>query len=338
MRSSTPKLKWEPLRRWLPGVLISLTALWLVLRTVNLQNFSDALALISPASLILVIILYLISLALRALCWQILLQRKAPYSRVLFVLSEGYLLNNLLPLRVGELGRAALLGRDKGLGLFRVLSTIVVERAYDLAIAACLVLTTIPLVLNMDSSRILAISILSIVILGLFALYWMARYRDRVQSLVTRLGERSAFITKWIVPKLGSILDGFAVLNRPEFFAASLGLMLLSWGSIILEEFIILRSLVPQAPLWWVGFVMSAAALGAAVPSAPAALGVFEGFTVGALSLLGVDPGKGLAFAIVAHLVSFTFSNIMGVIGLIREGESISSLYQRLFAKKINAS
>jgi len=192
--------------------------------------------------------------------------------------------------------------------------------------------------LNMDSSRTLAIGILTVVILGLFSLYWMARYRDRVQSLVAKLGGHFAFINKWITPKLGAILDGFAVLTRPEYFAFSLGLMLLSWGSIILEEFIILRSLVPQAPLWWVGFVMSAAALGAAIPSAPAGLGVFEGFTVGALSLLGVDPGKGLAFAVLAHLVSFTFSNIMGIIGLIREGESISSLYQRLFSKKINAS
>jgi uncharacterized protein (TIRG00374 family) len=277
-------------------------------------------------------------LVLRALCWQILLQRKAPFPRVFFVLSEGYLINNLLPLRVGELGRAALLGRDNGLGLFRVLSTIIVERAYDLAIAASLILSTLPLVLNMDSSRTLAISILSVVILGLFALYWMARYRDQVQLLVSKLGGRFAFINKWITPKLGAILDGFAVLTRPEYFVMSLGLMVLSWGSIILEEFIILRNLVPQAPLWWVGFVMSAAALGAAIPSAPAGLGVFEGVTVGALSLLGVDPGKGLAFAVLAHLVSFTFSNIMGIIGLIREGESISSFYQKLFAKKVSAS
>ncbi len=338
MRTAIANLKWDTLKRWLPGVIISFVALWLALRNVTLQNFGDALTLVSPASLVLVIILYLISLGLRALCWQILLQRKAPYTRVLFVLSEGYLLNNLLPLRVGELGRAALLGRDKGLGLFRVLSTIVVERAYDLAIAASLVLSTLPMVLNMDSSRTLAIGILTVVIFGLFALYWMARYRDRVQSLVTKLGSRFAFINKWVNPKLGAILDGFAVLNRPEYFALSLGLMLLSWGSIILEEFIILRSLVPQAPLWWVGFVMSAAALGAAIPSAPAGLGVFEGVTVGALSLLGVDPGKGLAFAVLAHLVSFTFSNIMGIIGLIREGESISSFYQKLFVKKVSAS
>jgi uncharacterized protein (TIRG00374 family) len=338
MRTAIENFRWDSLRRWLPGVLISIVALWLVLRNVSFQTFGDALTQVSPASLILVIALYLVSLVLRALCWQILLQRKAPYPRVFFVLSEGYLLNNLLPLRVGELGRAALLGRDKGLGLFRVLSTIVVERAYDLAIAASLILSTLPLVLNMDSSRTLAISILSVVILGLFALYWMARYRDTVQFLVAKLGGRFAFINKWITPKLGAILDGFAVLTRPEYFAMSLGLMVLSWGSIILEEFIILRNLVPQAPLWWVGFVMSAAALGAAIPSAPAGLGVFEGVTVGALSLLGVDPGKGLAFAVLAHLVSFTFSNIMGIIGLIREGESISSFYQKLFTKKVSAS
>ena len=329
---------WDTFKRWLPGLIISIVAFWLVLRNVNLQNVSDALSLVSPASLLLVIILYIISLVFRAICWRTLLQHKASFPRVLFVLSEGYLLNNLLPLRVGELGRAALLGRDKGLGVFRVLSTIVVERAYDMAIAASLVLGTIPMVLNMDSSRPLAVSILTLVILGLFTLYWMARFRDQVQGLVTKLGERFGFINKWITPKLGSVLDGFAVLTRPEYFAISLGMMLLSWGAIVLEEFIILRSLVPDAPLWWIGFVMSAAALGAAVPSAPAALGVFEGFTVGALSLLGVDPGKGLAFAILAHLISFTFSNLLGIIGFIREGESISSLYQRLFAKKITVS
>ncbi len=147
MRTATPNMIWDTFKRWLPGLIISIVAFWLVLRNVNLQNVSDALSLVSPASLLLVIVLYIISLVFRAICWRTLLQHKASFTRVLFVLSEGYLLNNLLPLRVGELGRAALLGKDEGLGVFRVLSTIVVERAYDMAIAASLVLGTIPLVL-----------------------------------------------------------------------------------------------------------------------------------------------------------------------------------------------
>jgi uncharacterized protein (TIRG00374 family) len=334
MRAVLPNSTWDNVKRWLPGILISVVALWLVLRNISFENFGQALAQISPSVLALVVILYFVSLGLRALCWRILLQKKAPYLRVLFVLSEGYLLNNLLPLRVGELGRAMLLGREKGLGFFKVLSTIVVERAYDMAIAACLLLGTLPLVLKMDSSRPLAIGILVVVVLGLFALYWMARYREQVESLAARLGRRWGFIQKIVVPKLGSILDGFSVLTRPHFFVFSLGLMVISWGASILEEFIILRSLVPAAPFWWVGLVLSAAALGAAVPSAPAAIGVYEGFTVGALSLVGVDPAKGLVFAILVHLVSFTFSNILGVVGLIREGETLSSLYQSLSVKR----
>jgi hypothetical protein len=334
MRAVLPNSIWDNLKRWLPGLLISIGALWLVLRNINFDNFSQALSEISPAAIALVIILYFVSLGLRALCWRFLLQKKATYPRVLFVLSEGYLLNNLLPLRVGELGRAVLLGREKGLGFFKVLSTIVVERAYDMAIAACLLLSTLPLVLKMDASRPLAISILALVVFGLFALYWMARYRNRVESLAAKLGGRWEFVKKVIIPKLGSILDGFSVLTRPQLFVFSLGLMALSWSASILEEFIILRSLIPDAPFWWVGLVLGAAALGAAVPSAPAAIGVYEGFTVGALSLVGVDPAKGLVFAILVHLVSFTFSNILGVVGLIREGESLSSLYQSLSAKR----
>jgi len=334
VRAVLPNSTWDSIKRWLPGVLISVVALWLVIRNISFESFTQALAQINPTALVLVIVLYFVSLGLRALCWRILLQKKSTYPRVLFVLSEGYLMNNLLPLRVGELGRAVLLGREKGLSFFKVLSTIVVERAYDMAIAACLLLSTLPLVLKMDSSRPLALGILAVVAFGLFSLYWMARYRERVQTLVGKLGGKSRFVQNFIVPKLGSILDGFTVLTRPQYFVFSLGLMVLSWGASVIEEFIILRSLVPAAPFWWVGLVLGAAALGAAVPSAPAALGVYEGFTVGALSLVGVDPAKALAFALLVHLISFTFSNIMGVVGLVREGESLSSLYESVAVKR----
>ncbi len=334
MRTAIPISRWSSVKRWLPGVIISAVAFWLVLRNISFQNFSNALSSINLPVLILVVAIYFFSLGFRALCWQVLLQKKAPFSLLLLVLGEGYLLNNLLPLRVGELGRAVLLGRRKDMGFFKVLSTIVVERAYDMVIAAGLMLGTIPLVLNMDSSKPLAIGILSVVILGLVVLVWMAHYREKVKTLAMRIGGRWSFVANWVIPKLDSLLEGFAVLNRPQYFAISFGFMLLCWGSSILEEYVILRSLIPTAPFWWVGFVIAAAALGAAVPSAPAALGVYEGFTVAALSLVGVDPATGLVFAILAHFVSFTFSNLVGVIGLVKEGESISSLYQSLVVRK----
>ncbi|HEX7434440.1 MAG TPA: lysylphosphatidylglycerol synthase transmembrane domain-containing protein, partial [Anaerolineaceae bacterium] len=208
------------------------------------------------------------------------------------------------------------------------------ERAYDMAIAASLLLGTLPFVLAMKSSKTLAIGILILVIAGLVALYAMARYRERVESLAAKVGERWPFFTKWILPQVESILDGFAVLTRPEYFALSLGLMVLSWGLALVQDYILLHSLVPQGAIWWIGFVLAAGALGAAIPSAPAGLGVFEAAAIGALSLFGVEYEKAFAFAICAHLISLIFSSLIGVIGLTLEGENISSLYQSLVNRK----
>ena len=337
MKAVAQTKPWDGVKRWLPGVLISAFILWLVLRSISWPKVGQALALITPTSIILVIILYFVSLAARVLCWHTLLQRKVPFRRAFFVMGEGYLLNNVFPLRLGELGRAVLLSKEKGLSFFQVLPTIVVERAYDMAIAATLLLGTLPFVLSMKSSKTLAIGILALVVLGLVSLYWMARYREKVEALAARLGSRWPFFTKWILPQVESILDGFAVLTRPEYFAFSLGMMIVSWGLALLQDYIILHSLAPQAPFWWIGFVLSAGALGAAVPSAPAGLGVFEAAAMGALLLVGMDKDAAFAFAISAHLVSLLFSSLVGVVGLVLEGENLSSLYQSLSTRKKEA-
>ncbi len=325
---------WNNLKRWLPGLVISAVLLWLILRNINWPKVGQAFSLISPMAIVLVILIYYISLSARVFCWYTLLQWKASFKRVFLVMGEGYLLNNILPLRLGEVGRAVLLGKDEGMSIFKVLPTIVVERAYDVALAAILLLTTLPLVLKMNSSRPLAITMLVLVVAGLFSLYWMARYRERVEAYAVKLGARWGFFTKWILPQVEAVLDGFAVLTRPQYFTLSLGMMIVSWGLALVQDYIILRSLDPQAPFWWIGFVLSAGALGAAVPSAPAALGVFEAAAVGALLLVGMDYEKAFTFAICAHLTSIIFSNIVGVVGLIREGESLTTLYQSLSSRK----
>jgi len=69
------------------------------------------------------------------------LQRKVTVWRAGLGLAEGYFINNILPLRLGEIGRSFLMGRRTGLGTLGVLSTVVIERFYDLAFAAIMLLT-----------------------------------------------------------------------------------------------------------------------------------------------------------------------------------------------------
>jgi len=66
--------------------------------------------------------------------------------------------------------------------------------------------------------------------------------------------------------------------------------------------------------------------MGIAIPSAPAALGVFEAAIVGGLTLVSVNNSKALAFAIIMHFLQFTTTGILGFIGLAVEGLSMKKL------------
>ncbi len=87
------------------------------------------------------------------------------------------LLNNLLPFRLGEFGRAFLLGRKSDLKFMGVLPSIVVERALDFTFAAFLLIISVPFVVGAASKGTIAIIIGSIMVLGLGAMYLLARNR-----------------------------------------------------------------------------------------------------------------------------------------------------------------
>jgi len=104
--------KFSGVVRWLPGLIISAIAIWLLISFSNWQEVIQAVSLIKLNWLFPALIFFVISLGLRTLSWMILLQNKAPYGRVFLALNEGYLLNNIFPFRLGELGRAFLYPRQ----------------------------------------------------------------------------------------------------------------------------------------------------------------------------------------------------------------------------------
>ena len=127
--ASSSKLR--SLGRWLPGLIISAIAILLLIGFSDWQGIINAISGIRIGWLIPAILFFLVSIGLRAYSWMILLQKKAKYGRVFITLNEGYLLNNVFPFRLGELGRAYLLSDSTKMSGFFVLSTIVIERIYD---------------------------------------------------------------------------------------------------------------------------------------------------------------------------------------------------------------
>lgn len=321
---------WRQAWRWLPGVIISIIALVVLSRLVSWRELTQAFSSLSPTVVGAAVLLTILSTLARTQTWRILLGERARFSQAFHILNIGFLLNNILPLRSGEIGRAVLMGRSSGLGTFRVLSTIVIERSYDLAIAACFLLTTLPLALGVEWARPLAITVLILVILGFFSMYLLARFNKPVRRWIERLGGRAPLLERVIMPRVLSLLEGLQILTSARKMAESLFWIIMTWFLYVLATVLFLNAFVSNAPFWWVVYLNGAVALGVAVPAGPGNIGVYEASVVGALSIMHIPATQALAFAIAIHSINWITMSVLGVIGLSQLGYSFADVSSKI--------
>lgn len=324
------------LSRWLFGVVISLAVITILAYNVDWRQtliaFEDFNWFVIPQFMIA----YFFSAAARAMASRKLLENQPTFEQSFTSLTEGYLLNNLFPFRLGELGRAYLLSRKANLNMLQVLSANIVERIFDLILAASLLISTFPLVFEMDWIRPVAYTTLVVMVFALFSLNLVLRFRNPILEFLKRTLARFDFATKVVLPRLYSAFDGLSALGNLRDLLFTLGWMLLSWIFNILAFMFILRHFFPHSPFYWSIFVVGVVSFAAAIPSAPAALGVLEGAVVVALVFLGEPSGLALAYAVVLHFFSILMTVILGVYSFSRETESIWQTYERLIARKDN--
>lgn len=325
IRMAVSKKDW---RKILPGVIVSAICLAVIFYLVDLCRLAQALR---QADLRLVAVFFVIAilwLFVRALAWRTLLQEKATFSQVFLTLNEGYLLNNLLPFRLGELGRAFLLSRKAKLGFLEVLSTIVIERALDVALAAGLLLSSIPFVVGGSLARQTALLAGGLVLAGLGTLYLLARNQTWALRQFEALSNRLPILRKVGSQPLTAFFSGLAALTDAKRFLRVLFFMLLNWSVAIAQFYFLLRAFFPEARLLWATFTLSVMALGVAAPSSPGAVGVLEVAMIGALSAFGLEPSAALAAALTAHLTNYLTTGLIGAYGLAKDGMTLTSLYR----------
>ncbi len=333
MKLPEPTSLWRNVRRWLPGVIISAVALFFVFRVVTFQDLGKAFAAIQPLNLAAAVTLSIISVVVRAAAWKTILGGKPKMLSSFFIINEGYMLNNLFPLRAGEIGRALFMGKAINLSPFHILSSIIIERAFDIIFAASFLLSTLPLVLNSESTRWATLITLGLILLLLAALYLMARFSDRVHALALKIGGRWAIFNRLVIPQIDSLLDGLSALTNLGQFLLSVFWIGLTWVFWLFTYYVMLLTIAPGAPFWWAMFADGILALGVAIPSAPAGLGVYELAMVTALTTLGISRPDALAYALIMHLMQFVLTGIFGFWGLLRERQSIRTIFSDIQMK-----
>ncbi len=319
-------------KRWLPGAIISIVLIAAILYFVDIPKVIAAIGAADYRILALAAVLAYAWMFVRAIVWRTLLRGRAPYRDVLLSLGEGYLLNNILPVRLGELGRAFMLSRKTDLQFVEILPTIIVERVVDIGYTAGIFLAALPFVAGAAGANRIGLVAGVVVVIGLVAMYLLARNEQWALNTFHSLSARWPAVQRLGGGILEPFLAGLAVLTNGWVFARFLFWMTLNWAVAIVNYYLTIRAFFPQTQLTWAMFGLGAAAFGGAVPSLPGAVGTFEGAFGGALTLLTGDRSTSLAVALVARFFNYLTSFTIGGFALSREGESLSGIYRQLMS------
>jgi uncharacterized membrane protein YbhN (UPF0104 family) len=122
---------------------------------------------------------------------------------------------------------------------------------------------------------------------------------------------------------LGVLTDGW-------LFIRFLLWMSLNWVMALAAYYLITLAFFPQAQPEWTLFIVGAAAFGGAIPALPGGVGTFEGAVSAALTVFTHDQSTSLAAALTMRLYNYLNSGVVGGIGLLREGQTLSGVYQQL--------
>jgi len=209
----------KEIKRWLPGVLVSVILIAAILYFVDLPRMFAAIRSADYRIILVAFVLGFAWLWVRAIVWRTLLRERASYWEVFHSLNIGYLLNALLPLRLGELGRAYMLSLKSDMTFVEILPTIVIERSIDLAITAVIFLSSLPFVVGFQGADRIAIILGVLVIVGLLFLYLLARNDRWALDVFHKLSARWPSIQRFGGSVLESFLAGlgaFHVLDAAE--------------------------------------------------------------------------------------------------------------------------
>ncbi|MBK8422157.1 lysylphosphatidylglycerol synthase transmembrane domain-containing protein [Candidatus Villigracilis saccharophilus] len=326
----------KDVKRLLPGALISIALIAAILYFVDFRTMWNAIRTANYSLLAGSAALSFLWMLGRAKVWQTLLRDKPKYIDVLFAASEGYLLNSFLPFRLGEIGRAFLLSRKSGMLFGEIIPTIVIERIVDLAFSAAILLAALPFVVGAQGSGNIGYIVGGIVIFGLAMMYVLARNNKWALDLFHKLSVRWPSLQKFGGSFLESFFQGLGVLTDGWLFLRFLFWMTLDWAIALVAYYLIILAFFPQAQPVWTLFVLGAAAFGGAIPALPGGVGTVEGAVSAALALFTGDQSTALAAALTMRLYNYLNSGILGGIGLMREGQTLSGVYQQIlnFRKK----
>lgn len=305
----------------LVGIGVSLAFIAVLARELDVSALSASLARARVLPLCLGAAALLGSYAVQAARFRRILSRALPFGVSFRVLMMSYFANSVLPLRAGDVLRAVLTRRALGGDGGSAVTSVVVDRLFDvvgLLSYGLLVFGWVELPVELRASLFVSFGGAAVAVMALFV---AGRYEDRaLPRLERRLARSKRRSSRAFFAALKQALHAAAFVADLRRFTVAVVFTWVQWGLVAVSMHACFASLDLGLPWYAAVFFTVATNLGTALPSAPASVGVFHGVGVVALAAFSVDKEPALAVAIVTHALMTGMQWVLGGLSALREG------------------
>jgi glycosyltransferase 2 family protein len=325
--SSTQRWRWA----WLIGLLVSVALLAWVLHDIQPREVWLHAQRANGLLLWLTVLLATVTFPIRMIRWRLILRdvdgHRLPWLPLWHATTIGFMANNLLPARAGEVARAYVASRQLPVRFSTALASIGVERVFDGLVMLGLMTVAIAAPSFPGHAVVGGRSLPAIVtgaavlfgVLLLLALVIVHRPAPGLR-LIERIARRvlPARFAERLMHGAEGIVAGLLVLKSPARFAGVLLWSLVLWLKNAAAFAICFRAFGLDVPLEAALLLQGIIGFGVAVPSTPGYVGVFEAATLVTLQLYGVDSSLALSYALTYHLTTFIPITLLGFWSLSR--------------------
>ena len=290
------------------GIGIGGLALYLAFRDVPLQDVAWAIYQADWFWIGLALVSVGLNTVSKVFRWRVLLRPVGggiSFGLLLASFLSGQMLNAIFPIRVGDLSRIFVVGRE-GPGGAYVLGTVILEKMIDLTCYVLLflvLLLAIPLPGWLGSSGWVWIGTVGLILL---AVLFVTYQRNWLVGMLQRGLERfPAHIQEYVVGRARSGLDSLEVLQQPGELAWLAFWSAIIWGCAVLTNQLVLLAFDIHLP--WTASLLIVIGLiaGISIPSLPGRMGIFELICILALQFFGVERSIALSYGILLHAVVY---------------------------------
>ncbi|HEV8123786.1 MAG TPA: lysylphosphatidylglycerol synthase transmembrane domain-containing protein [Gemmatimonadales bacterium] len=341
---STPAVPGSNHRWWqtLLAVAISAAFLYWALKGIHFSEVVAELKRVNLLPLVACVAIATSTFVLRIFRWRILLRAEdggpLPLGALWHAIAIGFMANNVLPFRAGELLRSIAITRLTRTRLTSAISSIAAERLFD-GIALVLILTTGLLLSGLPASaavkgvRVSHIALIAgaTFVAGLVLAGLVVAFPRPAERLILKLVPFKKLADR-LVAMIEGVVHGLSVVRSPVRVIAVLAWSVLIWLVSVSSFFVAFKAF--GIPINFAGAMLMQGLLAFAisVPTAPGFVGVFEGAIKATLLLYGLSDNVAVTYALVYHATTFVPITLLGAYSLFRTGLGLKNLRQEATA------